>query len=362
VRKLRRAVQWCTHFKNAVAEANCKRTTLEAESQLLFFTGLLKTEERKFKGGLEDFLKSRAILSQILELVGSIERVHMQEKMDQIDNNIRFCRYQLNEYAGKADEIIELQKMLLADHTLSVKLEDLADKVKDDGPGADSVKKDLFGKTIEIQDPKLVHILKELEILEKTLKKQKDSGMDNELDKKNDALMETFTEIFNKYDDAIRFCEQNLRKEGISEGLQKLWKGISNYFQASKCQRFLERSWILLHTQLSKFVIQKGFESIFLTKVDYKSTKPQDLVKLCDLTIQILTQLRDIAVDMNAPCDREDLVDRYYTYVRGFFVSLFHIAQSNFQYGISLLCQMKKRSEFLIKDLEAAKKNDQFLV
>lgn len=345
-----------------MAEANCKRITLEAESQLLFFTGLLKSESHQHKAALEDFLKSRAILGQILEMVGSIEKVHLQEKLEQIDNNIRFCRFQLNEYAGKADEIIEMQKMLLVDHTLSVRLEDLADKVKDSGPSGDSVKKDLFGKAIEIQDPKLIHILKELDILEKSMKKQKESSMDNELEKKNDALMEIFTEIFNKFDDAIRFCDQNMKKEGISEGLQKLWKGISYYFQASKCQKFLERSWILLHQQLSKFISQKGFDNLFSTKIDYKNVKPQDLVKLCDLTLQILSQLRDIATDMDARCDREDLIDRYYTYIRGFFVSLFHISQSNYQYGISLLCQMKKRSEILVKDLEAGKKVEPLMV
>lgn len=295
-------------------------------------------------------------------MVGSIEKVHLQEKVEQIDNNIRFCRYQLNEYAGNADELVELQKRLIADHTLSVKLEDLADGVKDEGNRGDSVKKVLFGKPIEIQDAKLIHILKELEILEKTIKKERGSSMDNELERKDEALMENFTQIFNKYDDAIRFCDQNAKKEGISEGLQKLWKGISSYFQASKCQKFLERSWILLHQLLTKFVNQKGFDSIFSTKLDYKNVKPQDLVKLCDLAIQILTQLRDIARDVDSPCDREDLVDRYYNYIRGYFVSLFHISQSNYQYGISLLCQMKKRSEYLIKDLQAHSKDDNAIV
>lgn len=329
---------------------------------MLFFTGLLKSEEKRFKPALEDFLKSRAILSQILELVGSIEKVHLQEKLEQIDNNIRFCRYQLNEFTGNSDEIVELQKMLMADHTLSLKLEDLAGKVKGDGASGDSVRKELFGKTIEIQDPKLIQILSELEIIERSIRKQKESGIDNELDKKSETLMENFSEIFNKFDDAIRFSDQNMRKEGISEGLQKLWKGISSYFQAQKCQIFLERSWLLLHQQLTKFFTQKGFESIFSTKVEYKNTKPQDLVKLCDLTLQILTQLRDIAMDVDARCDREDLIDRYYSYIRGFFVSLFHISQSNYQYGISLLCQMKKRADVLVRDLEANAKLDGLMV
>jgi hypothetical protein len=347
-----------------VAEAGCKRINLEAESQLLFFTGLLKVENRQFRPAMEDFIKSRAILGQLLEIVGAIEKVHLQEKLEQIDNNIRFCRYQLNEYAGKADELIEMQKILMADQTLNVKLEDLADQFKDDGLSGSSAKRELFGKTIEIQHDKLLHILKEVELIEKGLKKEKESktAMDSELEKKNDIMMENFTEVFNKYDDAIKICETNGKAEGISEALQKLWKNITRYFQASKSYKFLERNWSLVHGQMEKFFIQKGFESLFSTKVEYKNTKPQDIVKMCDLTLQILQQLRDIATDMDAKCDREDLLDRYYQYIRGFFVACYHISQTNYQYGISLLCLMKKRADTLLDTLQKQKSSDPMIV
>lgn len=352
IRKLKRAVQWADHFKNAVSEAGCKRTTLEANSLEFFFLGLLKVEQKHFKEALEDFLKSRAILGQLLEVVGSIEKVHLQERIEQIDNNIRFCKYQLNEFGGKSDELAELKKVLMADQTLSLKLEDLASQVNDEGLGGDSVKKTLFGKTIEIQHAKLIHILKELELIEKSMETTKGSSMDNELEKKNETMMENFTEIFNKYDEAIKICEQNMKMEGISEALQKLWQEICWYFQAQKSQKFLERSWILLNNLLSKFDQQKGYENLFSSRVDYKNVKPQDVVKLCDLSLQIIGQLKDIASDMDASCDKEDLYERFYSYVRGFFVSCYHTSQTNYQYGISLQCQLTKRAETLMADLK----------
>lgn len=327
-----------------------------------FFQGLLKVEQKSFKEALEEFLKSRTILAQLLEVVGSIEKVHLQERIEQIDNNIRFCKYQLNEFAGNPDELAELNKVLMADQTLSLKLEDLADKVKDEKSDGDSVKSDLFGKTIEIQDKKLIHILKELELINKSMIKTKEAAMDNELEKKNEAMMENFTEIFNKYDDAIKICENEIKREGISEALQKIWKEICWYFQAAKSQKFLERSWILLHNLLAKFETQKGYESIFSSRVDYKNVKAQDVVKLCDLSLQIIGQLRDIALDMNAGCEREDLVERYYSYIRGFFVSCYHISQTNYQYGISLQCQLSKRAEALVADLKSKSSLDSSFV
>ena len=317
-------------------------------------------EFREYRQASEDFLKSRAILSQLVEIVGTIERVHLQERLEQIDNNIRFCRYQLNEYKGKSDELVELQKIMMNDQTLSVKLEDLADQAKDEGLSQDSVKKELFGKSIEIQHSKLIHHLKEIELLEKGLKNEP-KKIENELEKKSDQLIENFTEIFNKYDDSVRICEQNITKEGTSEALQKVWRDISRYFQACKSYKFLERNWTLLHQQLDKFIQQKGFENLFSSKVDFKNVKPQDMVKVCDLTIQILAQLREIAYDMDARCDREDLIERYYQYIRGAFVSLYHISQSNYVQGISLLCQMKKRAEGLIKDLKKEKQEKLFV-
>ena len=305
-------------------------------------------------------MKARAILTQLVELVGSIEKVHMNERIEQIDNNTRFCRYQLNEYKGKSDELVELQKILLSDQTLSVKLEDLADQVKDESLSGDSVKKELFGKAVEIQHPKLIHYLREIELIEKSIKKD-NPVIENELEKKQELMIENFTEIFNKYDDAVRICEQHINKEGTSDALQKLWKNISRYFQACKASKFLDRNWSLLHQQLEKFTAQKGFENLFSTKLDFKNVKPQDLIKVCDLTIQILTQLKEIAAAMDARCDREDLIERYYQYVRGIFVSFYHISQTNYMQGISLLCSMKKKSEFLFQDIKKAKPEQIFV-
>ncbi len=359
-KKLKRAIAWSTHFMTVIKEAGCKRTVFEAESHLLFFSGLYKVESREYKSALEDFVKARAILTQLVELVGSIEKVHMTERIEQIDNNTRYCRYQLNEYKGKSDELVELQKILLSDQTLSVKLEDLADQVKDDSLSGDSVKKELFGKTIEIQHPKLIHYLKEIELIEKSLKKET-AVLDNELEKKQDLMIENFTEIFNKYDDAVRICEQNSGKEGTSEALQKLWKNISRYFQACKAFKFLDRNWSLLHQQLSKFTAQKGFENLFTSKQDFRNVKPQDLIKVCDLTIQVLGQLKDIATAMDARSDREDLIERYYQYVRGMFVSFYHTSQTNYLQGISLLCSMKKKAEYLAQDLKKVKPEPLFV-
>lgn len=223
--------------------------------------------------------------------------------------------------------------------------------MKEGGETVDSVKKELFGKTVEIQHPRLINILREIELIEKGMAKE----MENELTKKTEDANEGFTSIFNKYDDALKICQTNVKMEGISENLQNLWKSIDRYFQASKHLKTLERNRILVHGLIDKFVTQKQFDNIFLQKQDYKLTKPQDIVKMCDLTLQVTGALKEIAMDMNSKSEREDLLERYYQYLRGFFVSCYHISQGNYLNGISLFCAMKKSSEYLLSDMKSLK-------
>lgn len=71
---------------------------------------------------MELLLKSKAVLSKLTEAVGAIQKAHIIEKVAQIDNNLRFCRYQLNEYAGNYDELMQMQRVLNEDPTYSDKI------------------------------------------------------------------------------------------------------------------------------------------------------------------------------------------------------------------------------------------------
>jgi DNA-binding XRE family transcriptional regulator len=71
-----------------------------------FLQAVLFIEQEKYSEALELLLKSKAVLSKLTEAVGAIQKAHIIEKVAQIDNNLRFCRYQLNEYAGNYDELM----------------------------------------------------------------------------------------------------------------------------------------------------------------------------------------------------------------------------------------------------------------
>lgn len=254
-----------------------------------------------------------------------------------------------------------MQKILMSDQTMGMNIEELAGQMKTPtaNQSSESVKRLVFGQEVEIQHEKLIQILQEIELLERSA--QAELSKSDSREKQHQLLMENFTTTFNKLDEASKFCDQHSETKGISEALQKLWSKIGTYFKVTKSNKLLERNWILLHQLLEKFHDQKGFESLFLTKVDFKNTKPQDIIKLCDLSIQVLQSLRDMATDLRANSDREDLIDRFYSYLRGVFVACYHVSQSNHLFALSLFSQLKKRCDGLHKALEKENKDPLFV-
>lgn len=121
--KLKRSVQWLGQFQKMAQEVKAERTMLEADAQSSFLTALLKIEYEDYTKALEELLKSKAILKGLRDTVGSIQKAHIEEKLEQINNNIRFCKFQLNEYSGKDKEILEMQRVMMEDPTLAIKLE-----------------------------------------------------------------------------------------------------------------------------------------------------------------------------------------------------------------------------------------------
>lgn len=347
--KLRRAIKWAEVFKDMCEESKVERASLEAQAQVAFLHGLLHIEYEQFSEALEYLYKAKAILSGLMKAVGTIEKAHIEEKVGQIDNNIRFCKYELNEYSGTQDEMIALQRAIQSDPSSALKLEDLVSKMaQQKKEGGESLSVSYFGTTLEIQDERLGVLLGEIQIMEKALEKSR-----TESDSKEN-LLAAYINLFSVYDDAIKVGENKL-KEGLSDAVQRIWEKILKYFQIQKDHRIVERNRIMIDQAISKFESQGGYNDIFTGKTVYNAVKPQNIVKLIDLNIQLTNQIKDVAMDENAPLKEIEALEDYYRTLRLFYIACFHIAEGGHQNGISLLVSVKRQVELLQETIDDIK-------
>lgn len=342
--KLRRAIDWIKVFEGMCEDAKVERLKLEAQAQTQFLQGLLLIEQEKYTEALEALYMAKAILTGLLKTVGTIQKAHIEEKMGQIDNNVRFCKYELNEYDGAQDEdqMIELQRALQSDPTSALKLEDVVQRMSGDKEGSSkSMSVDFFGKNLEIQNEKLIILLNEIRIMEKSI-------TSNYEDAEKDMAM--FTEMFSVYDDASKLVENKL-KEGLSDAVQKIWEDIQSYVIAQKQMDIVRRNKILIQTATLKFEKENGYETIFHDKVNYGASKPQNVVKLYDLSIDQVSQLKEKMMDMKADFNSLQILEDFYRTMRCFFVGCYHVSQGNHLYGISLFRGIKNQIENVEKEM-----------
>lgn len=109
-KKLKKAVQWSKEFSSMCERVDVKRTSLEGESQKSFLEGLVAIEFKNYENALEHLLKSKKIMLDLVEVAGVIEKAHLQEKIEQIEHNIRFCKYNLRKFdSNMQNELVEMQ-------------------------------------------------------------------------------------------------------------------------------------------------------------------------------------------------------------------------------------------------------------
>lgn len=205
----------------------------------------------------------------------------------------------------------------------------------------------LFGQDLEIQDERLISYLKEIEISENLIGK-----FEAEKSGQIDQLLSTYITVFNQFDDAMRVCSKKLESEGLTEGVQKIYEKIRLYLQTEKALKGLKRNKILISSTVAKFESENGLEGIFNFKNDFKSTKPQNIVKLLDLNLEVMTELKDEAMNLKADYKIFEVMESYYRTIRIYYVALYHISQSNHLYALSLFRSMKGAINLLNSDLQ----------
>lgn len=204
------------------------------------------------------------------EIAGVIEKAHLQERIEQVEHNIRFCKYNLRQFdSDMQNELIDMQNLIMQDSTLADKLNDLVKEVKMTENTSGSYKIKFFESEIEVQNQQVVSLIQGVEVVQQSIKNLKDDN--NKLD--------MYLEMFSKYDEAMKVCDKEIKGKSASEAVQKIWENINAYLTYEKNEKVIARNEILLNQLKDKIADQNGLDLIFHSKTSFNHVKPQDLVK-----------------------------------------------------------------------------------
>ena len=106
-----------------------KKTSLEAETYSEYIKAVYFFEVEHWEDALNSFIKSRQICTQLIKISDAIQSLVYQERIEQIDQAIRYCNYKLNK-GGKLmtlEEILEL-KNKTQDPSLTAKIDSLLEE------------------------------------------------------------------------------------------------------------------------------------------------------------------------------------------------------------------------------------------
>lgn len=111
IKKLKKALEWTGQLRKVCAEKTENITQLEAHAYELFLEGSLEFEKEKWANAQSKLIACREIMSDIGKVSDSLSEKVFKEKIDQIEQTIKFCNFKISK--GKElsiTEIVELRK------------------------------------------------------------------------------------------------------------------------------------------------------------------------------------------------------------------------------------------------------------
>ena len=106
--KLKRALQWSRRLQVLCEERTEKRTALEAEAYATHLEGMWHFEKEQWVNAQESYLRCRSIYSDITKVSDSMQQVLYNDKIEQIDQALRYC----NHKASKGKNMMTIESIL----------------------------------------------------------------------------------------------------------------------------------------------------------------------------------------------------------------------------------------------------------
>jgi len=298
VKRLQRAVSHAKHLEELCHLLGDTRTELESEAYRAFLEGTLLLEKESYPDALKQFAKAKAIFTQLSKVSDPEQKGLCNEKVAQIEPNIRYCTYVLKRIEGSVDSDLLKDLQAGTNEILQSKLESIL--VEQSKAQADGLSVITWRETkVPIKNEKVRLALVEAQQL--TAQIQEFKGVVSTRDE-FDTRMDIYTRLFVAYEDGL----QVIRNEIID--FQKGFKGTSkkhqlivlellrNYITYHKLHYTDLRNQLLVGDYISTLAKQESGE-----KRSKKKVRPDDIVVLFDRCLQ--------TVDAISLCRKEDISD-----------------------------------------------------
>lgn len=269
--RLRKAVKWATLFSQLCAIKGDSRTSLEAEAYANYMKGsLLFEQDKNWDTALMCFKSARAVYEELGKYGDLENQVLCRERVEELEPSIRFCHHKIGESNLQTSDLLNMGEMEgPALDLFKAKLEAVMAEARSQ-QAASMTEFHWLGHKFPISNAKTrVSILKAQE-LEKDLHGPAAESLPAE------KRLVIFDKIFTAYHEARSYIRNDLVTAGNAENVKDELNGLDKAVSAVLGQRTMERNQLLI------------------TIAKTKTTKPEELVRLYDLLLQITADLSDL--------------------------------------------------------------------
>ena len=95
--KLKRAHKWALKLDQLCRERSTQSTAQESKAYSNFMEGLVHHEYKRFQFALRSYITSRQIYVELMKVSDTLKSVLYKEKIEQLDQSIRYCYQKTNE-------------------------------------------------------------------------------------------------------------------------------------------------------------------------------------------------------------------------------------------------------------------------
>jgi len=347
-----RALKWAKLLKSICKKHTEEKTALEADAYSEYIEGAYRFEIEEWEASYNSFMRSRKIYQELSKVSDSLQRILYQERIEQIDQSIRYCNFKM----GKETlETVEDSMRATNDPSLSTQIEKLmTEKMQQNIKN--SVEINYHGKVLPIKNEKTLIAMQKIDELSKVINKMDSKQMEVIEESGESTKLNTYIELFSLYDEAIK--NTNKEKEeykSMGEAALQIYILMTNYFQSQKLNAVIERNTLLIHNAITKFEKDVGFDNVWNCKKNFKGKTffPQDIVKLYDNLLQIYKQVLEL--ESSNPDYKSfksiELQESTLRLLRTFYVACTHFSYGKLVEGYSLLVHFDSLAAS-VKDLE----------
>lgn len=281
IRRMRKAAKWADMFAKLCAEKSDSRTALEAEAYASYMQGTVLLEmESNWEVALSKFLRVRTVYEQLGKVGEVNHQVLCRQRVEEMEPNIRYCRYKMGQTDMKSAVIRELsasQENPTLD-LLHSKLEAVMEEARSQ-QAATLTEFVWLGGHLPLHSAKTRLSILKVQELEADL-----AGANYE------RKLSTYDKIFVTYQEVKRQIRDDKVTAGNAEDVKEELTSLERAVTSLLLQRTMERNLVLVEAAKTK--LERQNQGIGLK--EEKATRPEDLIRLFDTLIQNVSDLSDI--------------------------------------------------------------------